>query len=427
MRFPSFSGRACAGALLLLFVSCAALADQPPHAITDEAPEPLQRAIADAWRAQPASRAAESTLAAARARASAAGRPLYNPEFELEAEDEGSEGDRSATIGLRQTIDFSGKRRARSALGRAEFAVAEHEYSLKRAEFALAWLTALSQRETAARRVALGEQRIALSTRFADLALRQFKAGDISGLERDLAMLARDEAVAEHATLLSEMAAAEQALAVAGGGANSVELPPTPPPVDLDAPIDVTSLPAWHVAAAARDRAQQRIEVARTERRADPSIGVRTGRVDFGPVSDNVIGVSLSIPLFVRNRFRDEVVAATADADASSAELDRAALELEARIARSRTSHAAFSAAWTRWRASTGTDVATRADLLERLLRAGELSTADYVVQLKQTLDTALAGAELEGRLWQSWFEFLFAIGELEHWAGLNSPQGSTR
>jgi cobalt-zinc-cadmium efflux system outer membrane protein len=71
--------------------------------------------------------------------------------------------------------------------------------------------------------------------------------------------------------------------------------------------------------------------------------------------------------------------------------------------------------------------VATRADLLERLLRAGELSTADYVVQLKQTLDTALAGAELEGRLWQSWFELLFAIGEIEHWAGLTSPQGSTQ
>ena len=75
--------------------------------------------------------------------------------------------------------------------------------------------------------------------------------------------------------------------------------------------------------------------------------------------------------------------------------------------------------AWARWQASRGTDVERRANLLEKLWREGELSTADYLLQLKQTLDTQLAGAELEARLWRSYADYLAATGQLERWAGL--------
>ena len=79
------------------------------------------------------------------------------------------------------------------------------------------------------------------------------------------------------------------------------------------------------------------------------------------------------------------------------------------------------------WRSSKGTSVERRSDLLEKLWRAGELSTADYLLQLKQTLDTALAGAELEGRLWRSSTEYLSATGQLENWLGLdNAYNGDT-
>ena len=47
------------------------------------------------------------------------------------------------------------------------------------------------------------------------------------------------------------------------------------------------------------------------------------------------------------------------------------------------------------------------------------MSTADYLLQLKQTLDTQLAGAELEARVWRSYADYLAATGQLERWAGL--------
>jgi cobalt-zinc-cadmium efflux system outer membrane protein len=79
------------------------------------------------------------------------------------------------------------------------------------------------------------------------------------------------------------------------------------------------------------------------------------------------------------------------------------------------------------WRSSKGTSVQRRSELLENLWRAGELSTADYLLQLKQTLDTELAGAELESRLWRSSTEYLSANGQLESWLGLdNTYNGET-
>lgn len=50
------------------------------------APAGLQQALNAAWQEHPSARVTEATLAAARARAEAAGRPLYNPALELSAD-----------------------------------------------------------------------------------------------------------------------------------------------------------------------------------------------------------------------------------------------------------------------------------------------------------------------------------------------------
>jgi cobalt-zinc-cadmium efflux system outer membrane protein len=37
-------------------------------------------------------------------------------------------------------------------------------------------------------------------------------------------------------------------------------------------------------------------------------------------------------------------------------------------------------------------------------------------VQLKQSLDTALAAVALESQTWQAWFDYLAAAGRLTEW-----------
>ncbi len=57
--------------------------------------------------------------------------------------------------------------------------------------------------------------------------------------------------------------------------------------------------------------------------------------------------------------------------------------------------------------------------LLERRWEAGELSTTDYLVQLRQSLDTRESALDLQLTLWLAWFEWLAASGQVDNWLGL--------
>jgi cobalt-zinc-cadmium efflux system outer membrane protein len=421
----SFSARApavaCAAALIAVFATNTAVSD--PLSPSDSSLAALRGAVRDAWARHPAAEATEQTLAAAEARAEASSRPLYNPDLELAYDDEGPE--QTATAGLALTLDLSGKRRARTDAGQADLVLAEAEAALRRSGFAQQWLQAWTEHGIARERVRIGEERLALMQRFADLAERQLTVGDISSLERDLALLARDEAQAEQATLLADAAAATEAFRAVGG-----DLSRGTDIAALGVPAVWTTDPSWQVAAAPEGRiaaataasSTARIAIAERDRRPDPTISLYGGRKDIGSVSEDVIGVAVSVPLFVRNRFSAELAAAKADSSAASAELRRTELELRARAERNISSYDAVRDAWTRWSQSPGTAIAARADLLERLWRAGEVSTADYLIQLKQTLDTALAGADLRGRLWRSYVDTLYSTGQLDTWVGFDRP-----
>lgn len=399
-------------------LSSTALAAQPADFI---APPAIRDALQTAWQRHPAYRATEAQLAAARARLDAAGQPLYNPEIELSADDEGP--DRTATGGVKLTLDLSGKRRARRDAASARVEQATAEARLNRRDFAEQWFVSWADLQTAQQRAHTGERRVTLVTRFAGLADKQFAADDISGLERDLALLARDEALAQQSQLVAERAEAEARFRLVGGTPDLIvglSLPTDSlPPLAIGPEIGIEQLPDWQAAQAAVLAAERDVNVARRNRVADPTVGVRAGRIDYDGFRDNVFGVAVSIPLFVRNSYRAEVVAAQADADLAVAEADRTRIDLDADRRRAIESYTAAQSAWAHWRASRGTNVERRENLLERLWREGELSTTDYLLQLDQTLDTALAGAELEARLWRNYAEYLAATGQLERWSGL--------
>lgn len=406
---------------------CFAVGAPGAHAAIGVAPESLRTALQEAWRRHPSHRAVEAQLSAAQARLEAAGKPLYNPEVELASSGEG--GDRTRSAGLALSLDLGGKRQARAAAAAAQLSLSEAEARLRRRDFARQWFSAWIDWNAAQRRVRTGERRVASMTRFADLAVKQFDADDVSGLDRDVAALARDEAEAAQSVLVAERAEAESRLRALGGepevGNGPTALPAEPPPA---LPLDDASLrelPEWRIADSASIAAEREVVVARRNRVPDPTVRLSGGRVEYGAThgKDNVFGVSVSIPVFVRNDHRAEVVAARAQADASAAEADRVRLELGAERRRAVESYAATLAAWQRWQSSRGTEIERRSQLLERSWREGELSTSDYLLQVKQTLDTALAGVELEARLWRSYADYLVAGNRFEQWAGLESER----
>lgn len=405
---------------------CLAVAARDVRSAPVSAPEDLRAALQGAWQKHPSQRAVQAQLAAAQARLEAAAKPLYNPQIELTRSGEGP--DRTSAAGVALALDLGGKRNARQDAAAAKLSLSEAQARLQRRDFARRWFDAWIDWNAADRRVKTGERRVASMTRFAELAVKQFEADDISGLDRDFAALARDEAEAAQSVLVAERADAESRLRALGGEpAAAGELPDSSdltPPAPLD-DESLQQLPEWSIADAARTTAEREVVVAERDRVPDPTVSLGGGRIRYGEsgLKDDVFGVSVSIPLFVRNDHRAEIVAARADADASAAESERVRMELAAQRRKAVDSYAATLAAWRNWKSSRGTEIERRAQLLEKSWREGELSTSDYLLQIKQTLDTALAGAELEARLWRNYADYLVAGNQFERWAGLESSR----
>jgi len=408
MRRRFFTPAAVLGCLLILTFGTANAADQPVlspwiRTVLDDTPRVL---------------AARSVVNASQARERAADRPLYNPDLDIDYEDASSV---TKTLGLSQSIDWAGKREARARVAMFERERVVAQLAGVRQEVAVELLVALADYRTAGELTALAEQRRILMQRFLSLTERRREAGDLGQVELDLASLAFIEARLQLARLAGARAQAEQALtALADAGQRGwPALPAIPSSSPLDAmDIDglLEQLPALRVARAQIAIARAAVDLRRSERRADPTIGLRGGR----EASDNLIGLTLSIPLFVRNNFSAEVDAANADVTQIEQDARNSYRTSRARLISTARRFGLSRQAWDDWLQTGQISLESQAQLLERLWRAGELSTADYLVQLKQTLDTRTAAAELHGSLWQAWFEWLAASGKTESWLGLN-------
>jgi cobalt-zinc-cadmium efflux system outer membrane protein len=395
-------------------------------ALAVPAPGALQVAMRRVWDTSPQVQAARAELDAARARAQAAAQPLYNPSLDLAAEN--ADVDRR-TAGLSLALDLSGKRRARTSQGEAELSASEAGYALLRRDVAAQWLAAWSTAALAARQAGLGRQRLALMQRFDQLAAQRLKVGDISSPERDLAGLGLGEAQVQQATLESNLARARATLLAISGQASS-EPPPLPealPPTSASIrPRPLDELPQLTQARAELASAEAGVTVARRARIPDPTLSLTGGRVRSGPRTDQVIGLSVSIPLPVLNTGRAEVLAANAEVDAASANVRAQEQTARAALQEAQARYGALRSAAEAFRHGRAAAFEDRTTLLERLWRAGEISTSDYLVQLKQSLDTALSGQELESQAWQAWFDYLTAAGRLTDWIDA-SPKDASR
>ncbi|QIK81952.1 TolC family protein [Lysobacter sp. HDW10] len=405
-------------AVIGVFGQSAFAAERPAN----QAPKALQSALRDAWQHHPDSRSIDAQLSAARARLQAASQPLYNPELVLSQDEDGPE--RTIAAGMNLTLDLAGKRRARRDAASAQVALTTAEAQVLRRDFVRDWLLSWSDTRNARRRLAIGNRRQALLQRFAELARKQFSVGDISGLERDLALFAREQSTAENAQLMTDLIDAEARFRVVGGVTETAH---TESPFEFGAPemaqfdSGTQALPEWLTAKSALDLANREVIVANKNRQADPTIGAYSSRKDFNGrgARYDAYGVSISIPLHVRNTYRAEVLAAQSDVDVAEARLKRVELALETNRRRAAESYAGTRAAWQVWQSSQGTDIDRRTDLLEKLWREGEMSTSEYLLQLNQTLEAQMAGLELESRLFRAYTDYLVFSGQLEQWAGM--------
>jgi len=386
---------------------------------TTAASPALTRFTRDALQDNPRVQAANAAVDASRARERAAGQALFNPELELDAE---KTDVRTESIGISQTIDWGDQRGARTTVAQFENKAVFAFFQTVRQDLANQLLAGLGEYHTSKQINLLAEQKAGLMQDFAQLATQRYKAGDLNQVELDLAQLAANEAQLQLAETSNAVAQSLQSLySITGTATNNwPSLPEQLPLLDfksVDVDTTLRSLPAFRQAQASMSASRARVKVASSETTANPTIGVRTGREG----SSSLTGLTLSIPLFVRNNFQAEVAAASADAIEAERQAEHAWRVSNAQLISTAKTYALTYKAWQQWLATGKTPLQRRISLLKKLWKAGELSTTDYLVQLRQTLDTQAAAVSLQGQLWQSWFGWLAASGNTTTWLGLET------
>ncbi len=395
-------------------VICLLLVPSLPAGAAGSSPA-LKQLVRSFLAEHPAAQAARADLQRAEAEARATGQPLYNPEIEFEYEDA---TDITKTVGLVQTFDWAGKRRARDTASQDSIRAAQAALAANRQQMLGELLAELSGVSTSAEAARLARRRVQLLDDFLRLAEQRYAAGDVGQTDVDLAQLAVSEARMQAAAITADAMATEARLAAL------VQTPPQGWPALPELPKDIASFnadellqqhPSLRQSQAEAAAARATVNIARRDRRPDPTVGIRGGEED----DDGLIGVTVSIPLFVRNTFRAELDAANADAmraeQAYNNSRRRANSTLQASAQRYRLTRAAL----TYWEQSGKSSLQGRVDLLKRLWETGEISATEYLVQLQQTLNTQASAVELQGSAWSAWIAWLEASGQTEHWLGL--------
>lgn len=380
--------------------------------------------IQQVWSESPAIQGAQAAVEAALARAEGAGRPIYNPNLELDTE---RTDVNTSFIGFNQTLDWNDKQEAQTRIADQEVQAIIAELKEAQQNIAVETLDALAQYFAAQEMQALALRRSQLMKGFIDVVKQRQDAGDMGALDGTLAQVAYSEALMQQAASESELAEAEAALQAVTGltpGLNRSRWPQLPselvaPPERVDSAL-IQSLPALVVLRSRMEAARSRIRLIERESRADPTIGIRAGRDG----SETLLGLNLEIPLFVRNNFKAGVRAASHEAVAEELLYRDAHRRAKARLDGNLGRFQNTTRAWTSWVATGQQAHREQAELLERLWQAGELRATDFLIQTKQNIDTQVAATVLKGEVWRAAIAWLDASAQVGDWLGVtpNTP-----
>ncbi len=367
----------------------------------------------------PGIQAIEANVKAAGARQDAAQQALYNPQLELDYEHAGVN---TSSLGIIQTIDWSDKRGSRTQFALYETNQSIAQLNIARQSLAAELLHNLSAFHTAEDKDALTQLRIELLQEFVALARQRYHSGDVNQSELSLAQLALAEAAMQRSRVASQLMLSRQALIILHGSDNNhwPGLPLSLPALEFKTEqLEqlISLLPEIQEQSARVSAAKAKVTLRSREQNADPTIAIRAGSDD----TDNLIGLTVSIPLTIRNTYQAEVRVANAqliEAEFNNKNLTR---QLKSRLISSAQRYQLVRAAWLSWQKTGQTSMARQFSLIHKQWQAGEISSTDYFLQLNQTLDTRLSAIELRQELWTAWVDWLNATASVTQWLTLNN------
>ncbi len=410
-----------AGALIVLYLlnhAVFSMSQPSERQLSVKQDASLAHFIKDVFLQNPGIQAAESNLYAQRAREVASGKPLYNPNLVAQAqyaiEDQ-------VFIGFSQEIDWSNKRHARHKVGIANMFVAKAQLRLQKLKLATEVIDALSAYAIQTKLVVLEKQRVHLLRNFARLTQNRFKKGDIPRVDVDLALLALSQSITQLATaeirksMTLQTLRAKTGLSLKKWPTLSAKLSP------LVTDEKKMNQLAYHypLIMVLRDTlrsAQAKSKVAERQRNPDPTVGLQGGTSKEKDNKQLLINLTLNVPMYVRNNYEAESQAAKFDAMRANEEYVQALYQIRANIKTSAERYQMLYEDMQSWYHVSNQPLTKGMVLIERLWSVGEITTMDYILQLKTRVDSQIAGVELEGQEWHAWIEWLHFSGQLLPW-----------
>ncbi len=372
----------------------------------------LKSLIKNVTALHPLVQAAKERLKQASFDAKAKKQPLYNPEISVEYE---SNVEETSTIGLSQTIDWSNKRRAMSLIGEKNKAVAEAQLRLTKQQVAATFLKKINQYQTSRLTSQLNLKQSSTLDQFVDIAKQRLKAGDISQIEFDLALLAAGEIQMNSAKIQADYFSAETEL-TAFLDFEKIQIPEIS--IKL-IHLDNTSVekllidhPRIKQLRLKTQTANAQIKLARRQKSADPTLSFNAGKEG----DEDIYSLGFSIPLMVRNNFSAEVDTAIANAAAVEQEYRNSYRNILVALKTSKKSLRLTFMAYQNWLKQSSFGLEQRGTLLQKVWKSGDLSTTDYLIQIQQTLDTQISAAQLKADVINTWIDYLMASGQIDSW-----------
>ncbi|MGJ3255520.1 MAG: TolC family protein [Alcanivorax sp.] len=395
--------RSCA--LLLLLCATVAQAETPP----DQWAGWLQQQL----NSLPASRAINAEQERWLAENRDAAQPLYNPELNIGYEDS---ADTTRTVGLSQTLDWSGKARANRDAVAVRDTLAQLRADKARADLLANSLSALVAYDAARARLDAARRQEQQLADLTDLVRRREQAGDLGQVDAQLAYLSLGQA--QQALAEAESAATQATTRLRAVLASEQPGQPLPASIWGSAALDNTPrqrLPASFDLRLAEQQlllAEQGVSLADKQRNSDPTLGFSVGREG----DENLWGLDFSLPLKVFNTGKAAYQSALADSEQRRALLEKTRNDIAAQLDGAWRDYQQQRHRWENWQSLTGDSLASSGALLERVWQQGELTTQNYLQALNQRLDTRLSGIALREAMQQAWVEWLYESAQLNDW-----------
>ncbi len=342
--------------------------------------------------------------------------PLYNPELETEFERLDSAD--NYRIGINQTLDVWGKRSNRRQ--EAEFIrlAAEQTYAQTYQEKLAEALSVLATYQASKARYLLAQQQEQQINTLFQLVKNRQEAGDLGQIEVNFSLASLAQRLSETAQAMADFRTAEtQAWELFPNLPSDKSVVPTQlwqvnagPVSSENSPNSLDSHPRVLLAKAQWNIQKEAAELARLDTKADPTLGINAGRDG----DEDVVGLTFSIPLNVRNNFSAERRAADEQALSAEAAYLAARRKQQYQIQAASSIARQYQKQLLRLQSLLQQSNEESLKLLEKQWRTGDLSTNEYLVALQQNMAGALSGIELQEKFQLAVIDWLKASGQVK-------------